>query len=320
MATTTTTTTTTLLAVTAPPLILIILSSIPSILASYRTFLSLGPGGTPHNLVGFLVQSCMRLVARSDVRAVPPPYYSRRRHTGNSNSSTIQTATAGAEERAEVDEAVARTYAPHGRTSFLPPSSLLGSSSPSEGMSSSSSSSSSLLPLRAGPRPEVPSIVAPQRQTSMQAAPEMVVRMRQFLHRLVEGGDDAERGGGGAPLFRLGPSRLEGGHHEAIFLAEDKEKGEASPPPFMGMAGREIVHVHGEGSSHMTLSLADGEEAVAKGWAERHRLSGVNRMLPWSYVLVYAPRDDDEFEVWKRLAVASCRFVSGGKDIKLTGA
>jgi len=43
-------------------------------------------------------------------------------------------------------------------------------------------------------------------------------------------------------------------------------------------------------------------------------------MLPWSYVLLYAPRDDDEFEVWKRLAVASCRFVSGGKDIKVTGA
>lgn len=90
--------------------------------------------------------------------------------------------------------------------------------------------------------------------------------MRQFLRRLVEDGNEAQRGGGGGPLFRLGPSRLEGGYHEAVFLAEDKEKGEASPPPFMGMAGREIVHVHGEGSSHMTLSLVDGEEAVAKGW------------------------------------------------------
>jgi hypothetical protein len=34
----------------------------------------------------------------------------------------------------------------------------------------------------------------------------------------------------------------------------------------MGMAKREIVHVHGEGSSHVTVSLVDAEEAVAKGW------------------------------------------------------
>jgi len=70
----------------------------------------------------------------------------------------------------------------------------------------------------------------------------------------------------------------------------------------------------------MTLSLVDAEEAVVKGWAERHPLSGVRKMLPWSYVLVYAPRDDDEYDVWTRLAVAACRFVSGGKEIKVPQA
>lgn len=39
-------------------------------------------------------------------------------------------------------------------------------------------------------------------------------------------------------------------------------------------------------------------------------------MLPWSYVMVYAPRDDHEYEVWKNLVVAGCRFVSGGGEIK----
>jgi hypothetical protein len=43
-------------------------------------------------------------------------------------------------------------------------------------------------------------------------------------------------------------------------------------------------------------------------------------MLPWSYVLVYAPRDDGEYEVWRTLVVAACRFVSGGKDIKVPEA
>jgi hypothetical protein len=48
--------------------------------------------------------------------------------------------------------------------------------------------------------------------------------------------------------------------------------------------------------------------------AERHPLSGV--LMPWGYVMLYAPRDDDELEVWKRLVVAGCRFVSGGKELK----
>jgi hypothetical protein len=33
--------------------------------------------------------------------------------------------------------------------------------------------------------------------------------------------------------------------------------------------------------------------------------------------MVYAPRDDDEYEVWKCLVVAGCRFVSGGAEIKM---
>jgi hypothetical protein len=53
------------------------------------------------------------------------------------------------------------------------------------------------------------------------------------------------------------------------------------------------------------------------GRAERHPLSGVGRWLPWSYVMVYAPRDDEEYQIWTRLVVAGCRFVSGGKEIKL---
>jgi hypothetical protein len=33
--------------------------------------------------------------------------------------------------------------------------------------------------------------------------------------------------------------------------------------------------------------------------------------------MLYAPRDDEDFEVWTRLVVAGCRFVSGGRDIKM---
>jgi hypothetical protein len=43
----------------------------------------------------------------------------------------------------------------------------------------------------------------------------------------------------------------------------------------------------------------------------------VGNVLPWSYIMLYAPRDDEDFEVWTRLVVAGCRFVSGGRDIKM---
>ncbi|KAL2175940.1 phospholipase/carboxylesterase, partial [Thermothelomyces heterothallicus CBS 202.75] len=232
------------------------------ILASYRDWLALGPGGPPYNFFGFLVQSTSRLLARSDIRAAD----------------------------VVVDEAVVRAYAPHGRTSFLPPSPPLHP--------------------RNGPRPAVPAFVAPHRQTSMQGTPEMVGRMEAFLRRLVGEQEEDQPGGGGGRLLEIKPSRLEGGRYPAIFVAEREGK----MPPFMGIAKREIVHVHSEGSSHMILSLIDGEEAVAKGWGERHRLSGVNRVLPWGYTLLYAPQNDYEFEVWTRLVVAACRFVTGGKD------
>ncbi|KAL2161526.1 hypothetical protein VTH06DRAFT_8088 [Thermothelomyces fergusii] len=152
----------------------------------------------------------------------------------------------------------------------------------------------------------------------MRAAPEMVARMEAFLRRLVAAQQEQEAKeedgeGRTGRLLELRPSQLEGGHHPAVFVAE--RAGEM--PPFMGIARREIVHAHSEGSSHMTLSLVDAAEAIAKGWGERHRLSGVTRMLPWGYTLLYAPRNDDEFEVWTRIVVAACRFVTGGKDIKM---
>jgi hypothetical protein len=91
----------------------------------------------------------------------------------------------------------------------------------------------------------------------MQASGEMVERMRGFLVRLAEAN---------ARVLKPGPSRLEGVGSEAVFLQEEGEAVVAEVPEYMGMAKREIVHVHGEGSSHVTVSLVDAEEAVAKGW------------------------------------------------------
>ncbi len=154
------------------------------------------------------------------------------------------------------------------------------------------------LPARAGPRPIVPGYVAPQRQITDPPPRAVPMAMHNFLRDLVAAN---------AGILALRPSALEGVGSEAVWL---REKGAAAPG--LESTKGELCHVHAEGSSHMTLSLVDAEDAVAKGWAERHRLSGVLGYLPISYVLVYAPRNDEELEVWKRLVLASVRFAYAG--------
>ncbi|RYC63275.1 hypothetical protein CHU98_g2909 [Xylaria longipes] len=64
----------------------------------------------------------------------------------------------------------------------------------------------------------------------------------------------------------------------------------------------------------MFLSLVDAAEVVRRGWGERHKMSGVASILPWGYVLVYAPRDDadgkGDWEVWKVLVIAAARVMA----------
>lgn len=164
-------------------------------------------------------------------------------------------------------------YAPHGRTSFL----------------------TAEVPVREGDRPTVPTYVAPQRQTTDHSEPACVDKMQKHLAAL---GEELSR-----PV-RLGPSRLENPAFNALWIRD----GSALPEYLAKSTKGEIAHVHPDGSSHLILSLADAETATAQGWAERHMLSGVR--FPWTYVLIYAPRTDAEFEVWKQFVTASIAFTT----------
>ena len=74
----------------------------------------------------------------------------------------------------------------------------------------------------------------------------------------------------------------------------------------------EIAHVHqSDGSAHVVLSFADAKEVIAKGWGERHELVG-GMILPWGYVFLYAPRDEGEVEVMKRIFEAGVGFMMSG--------
>ncbi|OAA78044.1 hypothetical protein LEL_04867 [Akanthomyces lecanii RCEF 1005] len=215
---------------------------ISHIIRSYRGFLALGPGGLPHNFLGWSIQAIGQPFARHDTRE-PGPF---------------------------ADPRVFDRYAPHGRTSFLVE-----------------------VPVRRGERPDVPSYVAPQRQMTDHSDASRIEAMKLDL---------AERAAQHTELLALAPSQLEGPKHQALWIGEAVET-----PAYLAKSTRgEFAHVHPDGSSHLILSLADAEVATAKGWAERHMLSGI--MLPLNYLLIYAPRDKEEFQVWKQFLSAAIAF------------
>jgi hypothetical protein len=108
--------------------------------------------------------------------------------------------------------------------------------------------------------------------------------------------------------------------HPSIF-----GKSEDVPTPARYTKG-ELGHVHGETSLHLYLSPADAKVVIEKGWAERHRLA---RAQPWyfgkmkymwgigdSFLIIYAPRDQEELDILKRLIRASAEYMTGRDDIK----
>jgi hypothetical protein len=72
------------------------------------------------------------------------------------------------------------------------------------------------------------------------------------------------------------------------------------------MIACEFAHLHPQhdGSMHMTLPPDTVDTIIANGWAERHPLAG-KYGLPGNIVMVYGPRDDDEFAIITDLLRAS---------------
>ncbi|KAI1206621.1 uncharacterized protein F4807DRAFT_227720 [Annulohypoxylon truncatum] len=157
------------------------------------------------------------------------------------------------------------------------------------------------LPLRKGERPVVPSYVGPHRQTTQKASDAMRAKQEAFLRDLTAANP---------ALFQVKPSSLEGPYYNAIWLAGNIPQRDE----IKNLRG-EFAHPHGEGSTHLVLSLVDAAAAIDSGWAERHRMSGVGNLIPWGFVMIYAPRDDYELEIWKEFIVASARYALGGETV-----
>jgi hypothetical protein len=64
----------------------------------------------------------------------------------------------------------------------------------------------------------------------------------------------------------------------------------------------------------MTLHPADAKIVLERGWGERHPLARggwCSRFVPVGFVMIYAPRSDDELRVVMETVRASVWWVSG---------
>jgi hypothetical protein len=79
------------------------------------------------------------------------------------------------------------------------------------------------------------------------------------------------------------------------------------------MIACEFAHIHppDDGSLHMTLPPDLVNDVIANGWAELHPLAG-KYGLPDNIVMVYGPRDEDEYAVVADLLRASHAWALAG--------
>ncbi|KAE9994072.1 hypothetical protein EG327_001470 [Venturia inaequalis] len=84
----------------------------------------------------------------------------------------------------------------------------------------------------------------------------------------------------------------------------------------------EIMHAHpSDGSMHLTMHPADAALVLSQAWGERHPLSRggwLERFVPPGFVMVYAPRNEEEVEIVMGMIKAAAWWV-GGVDIDGVG-
>ena len=150
------------------------------------------------------------------------------------------------------------------------------------------------LPARKGERPLVQG-VAPQRQQTQKSNVTIYKTLVTNLRSLAED-----------PRNRL---------LERTSCFEKNSSGLFTSIPITRTCGGEICHAHpSDGSMHLTLHPSDAKLMLENGWGERHPLARggwCRRFVPKEFVLIYAPRDEQEVDIVMKIVAASIWWVSG---------
>lgn len=156
------------------------------------------------------------------------------------------------------------------------------------------------FPVRQSPRPKMGWHFPPQRQADQIPSEEMKLEIvKTFFQIAVDNIKLVEIAGSLAERV-----------HAAMYVR--------GPPPHAAAAQikGEIGHVHADVdySMHLVLSPRDCKLVIEHGWGERHPMSGT-RVLPVEDLLIYAPRDQEELAVVKRIIKASVGFMTNSREV-----
>ena len=161
------------------------------------------------------------------------------------------------------------------------------------------------LPARRGGRPEVQGI-APHRQLDQRAPGDVFQNLRSVIRMI---------GARHSQKLKYGTSCLEK-HGPGLFALQPINRSRH--------CNGEICHSHpSDGSTHLTLHPVDAAIVILRGWGERHPLSSggwLARFVPQGFVMVYAPRNNEELVIIRRIVAAAVWWVGGvDVDSKLDG-
>ncbi len=157
--------------------------------------------------------------------------------------------------------------------------------------SSTGTSDLTPLPVRAGPRRETTGNV-PHVQIDAASVPEIDAELRRRVYSL-PGVEERES------LLSLPGAR-------SLWLADDLDLARPDVLP----AGRELAHIHPDGSLHVWLPVDRANEVDEAKWGELH--PWVDRDDFWDgVVMVYTPETFDELDVTMRIIIDAYNYVTG---------
>jgi hypothetical protein len=159
------------------------------------------------------------------------------------------------------------------------------------------------LPARQGPPVKIRYPPLPHRQVPETLAPEQNDRVMRNLSCIIPNLASSR-----PDLFEIRPSNAEGGSTDALYArANNPMLNPIAHKPFYTLY-KEIAHLHPQDRSlHVWLSDADAKAVVEKGWGERFAV----KFAPSGYVMVYAPRNEDEVNIVRKIVKAGAIWFAG---------
>jgi hypothetical protein len=157
------------------------------------------------------------------------------------------------------------------------------------------------IPKRNQSRPKMLRAV-PHRQLTQQAPDDIMYEMNKYIKSISiprYGGETLNN-----DLLLYGKSVIEYTGADGLFLPNANQK---------TFEKGEVAHLHSnDGSFHMILHPSDVKLLINQQWAERFPLAGLNLFnklhIPETYLLVYAPQNENEFKIWKTILHAAIDY------------